>query len=65
MGRSSSISPRRLWEPMEMMTVSACCTQERSVDSATDWGSVSRSLLRVSRNRCIRADSGRPYSVTR
>ena len=64
MGRSSSIKPRRLWEPMEMMMTSASCTQARSVDSATDSGSVSRSLLRSVRNRCIRADSGRPYSVT-
>ena len=29
-----------------------------------DSGSVSRSLLRVSRNRCIRAEPERPYSVT-
>ena len=63
--RSSSISPRRFWEPMEMMTTSASFTQARSVDRAMDSGSVSRSLARVARNRCIRAEPERPYSVTR
>ena len=48
-----------------MMMTSAPFTQERSVDSATDSGSVSRSLERVARNRCIRAEPERPYRVTR
>ena len=57
---------RRLWEPMEMMTVSALSSAASSaVDSATDSGSVSRSFCRVVRNACMRGDAARPYRVTR
>ena len=61
---SSASSARRLWEPMEMMTTSACSTSRRSVVSPTDSGSVSRSFCRVARKDCIRGELSRPYRVT-
>ena len=49
-----------------MMTVSApSSAAARSVDSATDSGSVSRSFCRVARNACILGEVLRPYRVTR
>ena len=61
---ASASRERRLWEPMEMMTVSACSTSRRSVVSPTESGSVSRSFCRVARKDCIRGELCRPYSVT-
>ena len=59
-GRSSPSSARSPCEPMEMMMTSASCAARRSVVSAMDGGSSSRSFFRVCRKRCIRAEPARP-----